>query len=178
MSEIGTLLKVPRGTPGLVPLELDMEHIKTIEKRSPEVAYVNKETAPELLSTFNQAYCEVLRMMTQIAFEKTQAVKYADMRKAIVILEVAPAKLKEKGLATQRSPGGSEDLRQAVLALDTEFLDLQDKVNMIQSVYDFLKVKAKNFENSYNSVKKIYDVRNGALGNQHQIFGPESIGEL
>lgn len=162
----GTLLKVPRGTPDLAPMELELGEIAAIERRKIEVAVVNKETAPELMMMFNNAYCDVLRYMSQVSFEYNMAVKYANKRKAVVNLDVAPEIFKQKNLKS------SEDLRNSVLALDEEFLALQDKVYMLEAVYEFLKAKAKGFEMAYHSVKKIYDVTNSSLGDtQHRLSG-------
>mgnify|MGYP001560620278 CR=1 FL=1 len=164
--EIGKLLKVPRGTPGIPPLELELSEIIAIEKRKPEVAYVNKETAPELMYIFNSAYCEITRMMANISYEYNQSVKFANKRKAVVTLDVAPEVLKEKGY--QKT---SEDLRKAVLDQDEEYLTLLDKVYALEAAYEFLKGKAKGFEQDYQSVKKIYDITNASLGNANVLNG-------
>ena len=166
--EIGSLLKIPRGTPNLEPMEFELGFLLKAESRKVEISYVNKETAPELLMTFNEAYCAAKRMMNQINLEYINSKKYADHRRAIVILDVVPEVLKSKGLATSRSPGGSEDLRKAVLDLDTEYGGLMDKVAVLETAYEFLNIKAKGFEMAYHSVKKIFDPSSslGSLSSQ------------
>jgi hypothetical protein len=163
--EIGNLLKVPRGTPNLEPMEFELGSLLKVENRKAEIAYVNKETAPELLTAFNEAYCATKRMMNQINLEYMNSKRYADQRRAIVILDVVPEVLKRKGLSTTRSPGGSEDLRKAVLDLDTEYNALLDIVAVLETAYEFLNIKAKGFEWAYHAVKKIYDPSSSGLGN-------------
>jgi hypothetical protein len=163
--ELGTLLKVPSGTPGINGLEFELGDVINAENRKRDIITVNRETAPELMFLFNQAYCSILRMISQISFECTQASKYANKRKAEVILDVAPEILKVKGLISPRSPAGSEDLRNAVLDLDEPYLQLMDVVNMLETAYEFLRSKAKGFEMAYHSVKKIYDISYSNLGN-------------
>ncbi len=166
---LGKLLKIPRGTPDMAPMEIELGEIEAIELRKPEMAYVNRETAPELMYVFNKGYSDTFRLMINISFEYTQAVKHANKRKAIVTLEVAPDILAKKGLRT------SEDLRKAVIDSDDEYLALQDKVHIIEAAYEFLKGKAKGFEMAYQSVKKIYDAQNSSLGNMHNLH--DSISE-
>lgn len=167
-----TTLILPRGTLGAGELVLQMANLAHIESRKRESAYVNKETAPELMKVFNEGYCEAQRMMVQVSYEYTMALKEANKRRSIVILDKAPTILKEKGLVNARSPGGSEDLRRAVLESDDEYLALQDTVSLLEAAYELLKGKAKGFEQSYLAVKKIYDVSYTGLGNGHNLHNP------
>jgi hypothetical protein len=160
----GKIIHVPRGAPGETSFELDLSNVLSIEMRQPEVATVNKETAPELMFIFNKGYSEVSRMMTKVSFEYNQALKFANKRKSVVTLEVAPTILKEKNLVNARSPAGSEDLRRAVLEQDDEYLALVDKVHIIEAFYEFLKTKQKSMEMSYYSCRKIYDGSYASLG--------------
>lgn len=166
---IGQVLVVPRGTPDLAPLKFDLTEINHAEKRKSELSYINKETAPDLMQVFNRAYCEVLRMMAQISFEFGQAMKFANKRRSIVILDIAPELLHRKGLSTAKSPAGSEDLRRAVLEQDDEYLQLMDKTQSLKAFHEYLKSKSKGFEMAYYTAKKIFDVSNGTLGNHHEL---------
>jgi len=161
--ELGSLLKIPRGTPNIQPLEFELKEIEIIEHRKLEIAYANKETAPELMQIFNTAYCAVARMMAQISYEYTQAKKYADKRRSIILLDIAPDILAKRNLKT------SEDLRKAVLDQDEEFLALMDKVSMLEAAHEYLRSKAKGFEMAFQSSKKIFDITSGTLGSAHQL---------
>lgn len=161
MFELGTFLKIPRGTPDVPAMEFELKDIEITERRKLEIAYANKETAPELMQAFNTAYCSVTRMMAQVSYEYTQAKKYADKRRGVVILDIAPGLLASRGLKT------SEDLRRAVIDQDEEYLALCDKVSMLEATYEYFRSKAKGFEMAYQSAKKIFDVTNGSLGSTH-----------
>lgn len=167
--EIGSTLSVPRGNPGLQSLMLDLQTVSALEQRMNEISYVTKETAPELMQAFNEGYCEVTRMMSKVSFEYSQATKNLNKRKGIVVLDVAPEVLKEKGLLSNRSPAGSEDLRKAVLDTDVEYLGLLDIVAALEAAYEFLRGKAKGFENAFRTTKAVFDITNSHLGNLHNL---------
>ena len=158
--ELGSLLKIPRGAPNIDPLIFELQEIEKIEQRKIEISYANKDTAPELMYIFNKAYCEIKRMMAQIGHEYSVAKKYSNKRKGAVLLDVAPDILQKKGLKT------SEDLRNAILDQDDEYLELLDKVNMLEAAYEYLSGKAKGFEMSYQSAKKVMDANNTGLGSR------------
>jgi hypothetical protein len=168
--DLTSSLNLPRGSEDGV-FKVDLGEVVSIEKRQKEVAYVNKETAPELMYIFNLGYASVFRMMTQVSFEYNQAVKHMKSRKSMIILDLAPQILKEKGLTDKKSPSGNKDLREAILDQDEEYLKRMDKVLMLEAAHEFLKGKAKSFEMSYHAVKKIYDVMSGRLGNLNNLNG-------
>lgn len=168
--ELGTLLRVPRGTANTTPLEFDLKNVFGLEKRKDEARYVNSGTAPELMAVFNDGYCEVKKMMNLVNYEYILAKNAADKRKAIVALDVAPQILKDKGLIRTGAPAGSEDLRKAVLDLDNEHSALMEKVAALEAAYEYLAIKAKGFEMAYHAVKKTYDsVRSGLGDSSHAL---------
>lgn len=154
---LGNLLKCPAGTPGTAEKTFEMQDIYRLEARKEEVGHVNKTTAAGLMQAFEAGYSLTSQAYTLLKWELTQAEKYADERKAVVYLEVAPAYLQEKGLVRAANPSGSEDQRRAVLALDKEYQGLAERVAMIEAAAEFMHLKMKGFEMSYQSVKKVYD---------------------
>lgn len=165
--ELGTLLKIPRGEPGANPLEFELSEIISLENRKKEVSYATKETAPELMHAFNSGYCSVTKMMAQVSYEYSLSKRYAERRRAIVLLDIAPGEIERRKLKS------SEDLRNAVLSQDEEYWKLMDKVNMLEAVYEFLRSKAKGFEMSYQSAKKIFDITYSGLGTSYQNLTTE-----
>lgn len=164
---LGNVMRCPSGTPGMADRVFEMGELYRLDGRREEVSFVNKVTAPELMQAFIDGFGIATRSLVQLEWELTQAQKYAEERKAIVYLEIAPKYLQEKGLVRSANPSGSEDQRKAVLALDKEHQQLQDRVAMIEAAVEYLKLKAKQFEMSYQSVKKVYDSLSGvnALSN-------------
>lgn len=167
--ELGVTLSLPRGTPDLSTLIIDLENINRLEARMAEIGGATKETAAELMQAFNEGYSELTKAMAKISYEYNQALKNSNKRRGIVLIDIAPEKLKNKGLATSRSPGGSEDLRKAVLDTDEEYLKLLDVLYALEAAYEFLKGKAKSFENAYKTTSNIFYVHNNALGNSHHL---------
>lgn len=154
---LGNTLICPAGTPGTADKSFDMKDVYRLEARQQEIATVNKVNAAELMQAFIDGYGHTSRALVQLEWELNQANKYAEERKATVYLEVAPSFLQANGLVRAANPSGSEDQRKAVLARDKEYLALQDRVAMIEAATEFLRLKMKGFEMSYQAVKKVYD---------------------
>lgn len=138
-------------------LSLDLSEIIKLEQRKKELAYVNKETAPELLYVFNEGYAEVSKMSIMVFQEYEKMYQKSRERRARVILDIAPEELKKRNLISTRSPAGSEDLRDAVLDLDSEYNSLLEKASALKAAFQFLKIKAKSLEMCYQAVKKVID---------------------
>lgn len=165
------IVKVPR--PGQDPLSIDVGSIYRAEVRINEVAFVNAQKAPELLAAFNLAFldvCDVLLKLQLCVHKNRQAV---EMRRSIVILDIAPKVLASKGLNSARSAGGSADQREAVVAADTEMNALQDNLAMAEAMLELMTNKKKSFEWAYTSVKKILggDVNAQGLGRNNLAAG-------
>jgi hypothetical protein len=134
---------------------LPVRGIYDAELRIKEVATVNEHKAPELLATFNITWLEIDSHIKQATLLLHEAKKAANQRQSIVILDEVPKILVEKKLATARSPGGSEDQRNAILNLDKDYINLTDKVAQIECIVELLEGKKKAIEMAYTSVKKI-----------------------
>jgi len=171
--EFGKILTVPRAQPGLEPMRLDLTELQLAESRTKELAYVNKETAQELMYMFNHAYAKVHEMLVSVRYEFEQAQTYAARRKAIVLLDIAPNILKEKGLLSSRSPAGSEDLRQSVLDIDAEYFDYQQKINALKALYQYLQGKTEALERNYYAAKKSLD-QDRSIGNVNNFHDEDS----
>lgn len=180
-----TELIIPAGNPELPDKHIDMVNLYQLEARKQEVAIVNKAKAPELMRAYEQGYGIAARAMVGVRLEINKAKESLDKRKAVVMLDVAPTLLKEKGLTTKAAPAGSLELREAVLSNDEIYLVLLDRVNRLEAAYELLKVKAKGFEMAFQSVRKIYDdlskvnilLNGSSTANMEDNFG-ELTGEL
>lgn len=149
-------------TSGVTPLP--MRSIWAAEQRCQEVAFVNAQKAPELLATFNVGYLEVKEALTKLRLFLVDAEKTANLRRSVIILDEAPRILKEKGLTRPSNPGGSEDLRQAVIDADPEHQRLLDRVHIIEAMIELLEGKAEGLVNAFTSVKKILGGENDWRG--------------
>lgn len=154
MNELNTI-RVPRGLEGLAPLELDMADIRRAEARLGEVALTNSHRAPELLTTFNKAWLDTSKCLNLLEYEIGCAERRMAEIRAIFLIDKLPALLTEKGLATSRSPLGSEDIRQAFLDKDADYKRMQELIGNIECYISLFHTIQKGFENAYNSVKKL-----------------------
>lgn len=153
--ESANSIRVPRGLAGLDPLVLDMDDIRKAEIRLPEVALTNSLRAPELLATFNASYLVAARYANQLEYELGAAQRRLAETRAIFLIDKLPGLLAEKGLATARSPLGSEDIRQAFLDRDPEYKQVQEVIATIETYKSMMDIYRRGFENAYNSVKKL-----------------------
>lgn len=134
---------------------INLTKTKQAESRVHEIAIVNRTTAPNLLAEFNEAWLDLSQQLPVVTFEWNKAIAAAEQRKAVVMLDVAPTLLKEKGLTTTRDPNGTKDMRESVLQLDGEYRQLIDHIQMIEAVHKLLSNKLKALEMAYSSVKKV-----------------------
>lgn len=151
----GTLV-VPSGLPNLSPLSLDVGEINEVESRIQEIAFVTPVKAPELLSVFNKAYGDLVQMISGVQFQFELAKQHMNKVRAIVLLDKVPQILKDRGLASAKSPMGSEDLRQAILDTDQEYIDAQQNVFQIKCILMLLEGKQQTIDKAYTAVKKVY----------------------
>lgn len=162
-------IRVPNGDSTSI-INLDMVEVRTLEARKDEVATINKLKAPELMRAMEKGYSIVATtLLPRISYELSVAEQCADERKAVVMLDMAPQILKDKGLLSARNPSGSIDQRENVLAMDTEYKSRRDTVEKLKAVQELLKGKMRGFEMSYGAIKKVYDSLStyGALEKSH-----------
>jgi hypothetical protein len=165
---------IDRNIPGLAPLEIDLKTILQAEGRIPEVGFITPQKAPELLALFNVAYLDLTKHLVAVDFEYTQRERAAEQVRAEILLDRLPSILEKKGLASARSPLGSEDIRQAVLATQPDYQKALDEAQQLNALVELLKGKLKSIEMAYTSVKKVlgegaFNFRNPNLtGNTYQ----------
>ncbi len=144
-----TELVCPAGKASDPQVVISMTAIMTAEARQEEIATVTPMKAPELLRAFNVAWRDLHDIIVKLTSEHLAAERVLAKRKAVLILDVVPGFLKEKNLTS------NEANRDAVITLDEEFQILQDTVDQIDTVVQYLKGKLKAFEMAFTSVKKI-----------------------
>lgn len=136
-------------------VHVQMRSVYTALGRVQEIATVNAQKAPELLATFNMAYLDVIEVQKQLELLEHDAEQVANLRKSVVLLDLVPKYMQERGISTSRSPLGSEDLRKAMLDRDEEYLACLDRVAHIQAVQKLVDGQKEGLEMAFTSVKKI-----------------------
>lgn len=154
-------LTVPSANPEKVDITFEMTDIFKLEAREREIATMDKVQAPELMQAFIDGYNQAGRYLAQLELELSRAENAMEVRKASVYLDEAPRILREKGVVRESNPGGSEDQRRAVLAQDKIHQDLKERFDKIEAATQYLTLKLKFFEMSYQAVKKVYDSLSG-----------------
>jgi hypothetical protein len=132
-----------------------IDSVYQAEGRLEEVAIANLQRAPELLSTFNKAWLEASRVVTQLQYELGHLKADMAALKGEIILTKAPGKLQALGLATEKNPTGSEGIRQAIVDQDPDYRALSGILTDLTYVRDLFEAKRDALENAYESVKKI-----------------------
>jgi hypothetical protein len=158
MSDVnsGTLIFVPRALPGNSPLKFDLGEILKAESRITDIATVTVAKAPEMMALFNVIYLNLSGMISSVQFEYELAKKRKDETRAIALIDKIPGILKEKGLTSAKSPMGSEDIRNALLDLDTDYGEAQEKVIQLKCILSLLEGKRDSIDRAYTAVKKVY----------------------
>jgi hypothetical protein len=160
-----TTLTVPAGSMLDPDITIDLAAILRSESRQDEVATVTPGKAPELLAEFNRSWLRIHDVYAKLEKEKNTAEKEADKRKGILLLEVIPKTLADKGIAS------AADTRKAVIDTDAEYEILTDRLDQLKAAVLYIKGKLKSFENAYNSVKKIMGEDKFQNYSQHNVSG-------
>jgi hypothetical protein len=136
-------------------VEYDTELSNNALGRIQEVAFTNSSKAPELLATFNNAYLETARIVAMVQYEYNRAVRARENARAVFMVDKLPSVVASKGLATSKSPMGTEDIRSSLLRMDDDFLGAEVVVDELKAVTALFEANAKALEMAYTSVKKI-----------------------
>lgn len=146
----------------LTPTSLDdlpMAALENAERRLGEVAIVTRYKAPELMSVLNDGYVVAAKARAILARQVALRETALDALRALISLERAPRYLQEQGLATGRSPAGSEDQRKAIIARDPEYQQATNELTELRALMEVYAIRAKALDRAFAAVKAIYGDR-------------------
>jgi exonuclease VII small subunit len=132
-------------TPGI----LDIADIMKSISRIPEVEFVTRSTAPDLLADFNVAMSELNKCTAFVRYERDRASNLLEQRRSLVLLDLSGDECKRRG----QNP--TKELREAVVCLDLEHQVLQDQLAQLEALVKYMEGMMKTIESAYQSVKKI-----------------------
>jgi hypothetical protein len=135
----------------------DMRRILTAEARLVELSGLTKAKAGELLHTFINAHKDARAHLAVLRGEFIRSKQRLKEIRAIIVLDEAPEKLKECGLTSSRSPGGSEDLRDAVVNSTKKYQEAVDHLAMIEAVVADMEGRVETLRMAYFSANKLID---------------------
>lgn len=128
----------------------DLTYVHQAESRTHEIAIVTPTKAPELLSVFNRACFVLGRYLRELYKGVEKAKKAREDRKAVLIIDVIPAKLKARDDLADNA-----DTRKAFYSLDPEYSALSDQLIEWEATLLYVQRKLKDMESNGNAVKKV-----------------------
>jgi hypothetical protein len=149
------------------PHILDMRRIHKAEARLVELAALTRPKAGELLHTFIEAYGDARTHLAVLKQEFGASKQKLRQVRGVIVLDRVQDALKEKGLASARSPAGSEDLRDAVVNTDPDYLVAADRLNQVEAAMEHMDGKVKKLDMAYfaiNGLIKLNDARQATSG--------------
>jgi hypothetical protein len=132
-----------------------MNSIRTAEQRLIEAKDVNPLTYSDLEHSFNEAYRELKKYLSQIQYGIAQAEKSLEEAKANILLDRYPAFLEEKQMKKTQD---NADLRKAFMMRDKEYTDALDRVNQLKALESNFDGKLKVMERACAYMKKKMDL--------------------
>lgn len=161
------IIFAPAGNKSGEDIPIDLAHWARLETRIQEVSTVTPHKAPELLATFNRAALDLDRLANMLELEHQMAVREAERVRGEVILDKVPFILKAKGLATDRNPMGSEDMRLAVLSQDRDYQESLERVDKLKAMTRMIRGKYDAFERAFRSVRTLVGEQTFNFGNRN-----------
>lgn len=149
------------------PHVFDMRRIHKAEARLIELANVTRLKAGELLYVVIDAFGDARNHLATLKMEFGASKQRLRTVRGIIVLDRVQDALKVKGLASARSPAGSEDLRDAIVNTDPEYLETADKLNQVEAAMEHMEGKVKKLEMAYfaiNSLTKTQDAKKDTSG--------------
>jgi hypothetical protein len=147
-------LLIPSGVEGKAR-PLDMRKIHKAEARLVELQGVTRLKAGELLYTFIDAFGEAKTHLAWLRGEYGRAKQRVREARGIVVLDKAADVLKAKGLASSRSPAGSEDLRDGVVNRDEEYKKVFDVFCQIEAAVEHMEGKVEKMKMAYYAISDL-----------------------
>jgi hypothetical protein len=173
-----TTLSIPRPLQGLNPFEVDLTLAYQAEGHLKEIATAGSGNALFLVSKFARAYNALGRAYGMLYKEVGSAAIDSRKRRAHIILDLAPAKAKEKGLSSQRSPTGSEDVREAICYSDPDYCAIEEYRAALEAAKELVFIKLQAMRMGYEAVKSIIRGTSSSAGNSVHNVGHEDEGTL
>ena len=120
------ILAVPHYKQGLEPHRFNLERVYEAEARLQDIQLAGTAQAKDLFAVFTKAYVQLGRIHSKVKYEVAMAAIASRKRRAVLMLDVIPEQAKAKGLGTARAPTGSEDVREAFMYSDPDFLHIEE----------------------------------------------------
>lgn len=163
-ADIEVMELVVPASASLPALRLDISKIKMAESRIVEAQAINPSSYGGLEYVMNEGYREGKRHLSALGYQVTLAQKQLKEAHSIAIIDHYNDFLKEKKLKDSAS------VRDAFLQTRQDYVEAQDRINMLNAFESLIDGKVKNFESVCRYMRKQMDliVRSGTMGD---IYG-------
>lgn len=151
LTEEGHLV-IPRGKKGLPPISLNLAAMFKAEARIPEIQRSTMITLPELITTFLMARSALANAIATTELEFRAAKRFLKERSSIVLLDNVEDILRVKNIKS------SSDTREAVIILDSDVMEAQQRLDDLTALQTFLTNKNDVMREAYDGAKKIADM--------------------
>jgi hypothetical protein len=155
MADSSTTFAISPYRKGGLPLKFDMAQVFSAESRMHEISFAGKIQSKDLFATFTRAYIYVSNLHAMVKLHVARASTEARKRRAVLIIDHIPGMAKEKGLATSRSPTGAEDIREAFLYKDEEYLLIEEGRAALEAAEALLFGKMMAFREAADACKQM-----------------------
>lgn len=144
-----TLLMIPRGTPNLPSIKMDMTEVYRIIGRTSEIERVTPATYGELVTDFNMGMIQLNRIIGIIELELGEAENWLEMAQATALLERVEERLKLKNVKS------STDTREAAVKLDPEVIEATRKRDALKAISSYVGGLKHSLDRAYYSAKEV-----------------------
>lgn len=155
MSNSNAVLAIAPYRKGGLPLKLDLGPSFISEARIHEISFADKTRAKDLFAEFTKAYIYASKLHAMCKLHVARAAIESRKRRSVLIIDFMPEMAKAKGLSTSRSPTGAEDIREAFLYRDEEFLLIEDGRAALEAAEALLFGKMMAFREAADAVKQM-----------------------
>jgi hypothetical protein len=133
-------------------ITLDFSFIREGERRLIEARVVNPLTYSDLEHSFNEGYREAKKNISIIGYEIAQAERIYRRIRSELILDSYPEFLKDRGLKDNAT------YRDAFLETSKEYIDAQERIDMLKAMESLMDGKIRVFENVCRYMRKNMDI--------------------
>lgn len=144
--------------------EVDLTPIHRAESRREELIVAQGRTLLELANAFDDGYDAACKLHSKVIYEEEMATIASRKRRAIIMRDDLPGRIKERGLGSSRSPLGAEDIREAMLYEDEEFTKLEEYRAALGAIKELLFGKMMSMNRLCRRAESLAERREGRTG--------------
>ena len=147
--------------------EVDLTVIHRAEARREELVTAAGRGLLELANAFDDGYDAACKLHSRVIYELEMATIASRKRRAVMLRDEVPQRIRERGLSTSRSPVGAEDIRENIYYEDDEFVKLEEYRAALECIKELLFGKMMSMTRMCRRAEALLqrrDANTGGLG--------------